>query len=245
MLLAANWKMYGSPAQLTAYCEDLLPKLEGYPHRVVLCPPFPLLPQAVMLCAGSELAVGAQNCHWAREGAFTGEVSPYLLAEMGVSWVIIGHSERRQLFGESNDTALARASAAQEAGLSVIFCVGETLAQRQAGETFAVLERQTAPLEKLDPKTLVVAYEPVWAIGTGHNATPAQVAEAHAFLRDRLQGLTGQAVPVLYGGSVKPQNAGELLGTPGVAGALVGGASLDAASFFAIIQAAPGDGAKG
>jgi len=245
VLLAANWKMYGSPSQLAAYCEELLPKLEGGPHQVVLCPPFPLLPQAVMLCAGSELAVGAQNCHWAREGAFTGEVSPYLLAEMGVSWVIIAHSERRKLFGETDDTALARAKAAQEAGLSVIFCVGETLAEREGGETLSVLQRQTAVLAGLDPQKLVIAYEPVWAIGTGHNATPAQVAEAHAFIHERLQELTGQAVPVLYGGSVKPQNAGELLATPGVAGALVGGASLDAGSFFAIIQAAPVAGAKG
>lgn len=245
VLLAANWKMYGSPSQLAAYCEELLPKLEGCPHQVVLCPPFPLLPQAVMLCAGSELAVGAQNCHWAREGAFTGEVSPYLLAEMGVSWVIIAHSERRKLFGETDDTALARTKAAQEAGLSVIFCVGETLAEREGGETLSVLQRQTAVLAGLDPQKLVIAYEPVWAIGTGHNATPAQVAEAHAFIHERLQELTGQAVPVLYGGSVKPQNAGELLATPGVAGALVGGASLDAGSFFAIIQAAPVAGAKG
>lgn len=245
MLLAANWKMYGSPSQLHAYCESLLPQLEGCPHQVVLCPPFPLLPQAVMLCAGSEVAVGAQNCHWAREGAFTGEVSPYLLAEMGASWVIVGHSERRQLFGETDDTAVARAEAAQEAGLSVIFCVGETLSQRQGGETFAVLERQIAQLARLSPAKLVIAYEPVWAIGTGHNATPEQVAEAHAFILGRLETLTGQAVPVLYGGSVKPQNARELLTTPGVAGALVGGASLDAASFYAIIQAAPVAGAKG
>lgn len=243
--MAANWKMYGSPGKLTEYCESLIPQLEGCPHRVVLCPPFPLLPQAVMLCAGSNLAVGAQNCHWAREGAFTGEVSPWLLAELGVSWVIVGHSERRQLFGDTDRTAVDRARAAQDAGLSVILCVGETLAQRQAGETFAVLERQTALLEGLDPEKLVIAYEPVWAIGTGHNAAPEQVAEAHAFLAERSRRLTGQAVPVLYGGSVKPENAGELLRTPGVAGALVGGASLDVASFSAIIQAAPGGGAKG
>ncbi len=245
MLFVANWKMYGSASQLLAYCERLLPQLEQCPHTVVLCPPYPLLAQAVMLCAGSGAAVGAQNCHWAREGAFTGEVSPFLLAETGASWVIVGHSERRQLFGESDDTAAARAQAAQEAGLNVVFCVGETLAQRQAGETFAVLEKQTALLGKLDPERLVVAYEPVWAIGTGHNATPEQVAEAHAFILGRLEGLTGQGVPVLYGGSVKPQNAGELLSTPGVAGALVGGASLDAASFYAIMQAAPATGAKG
>lgn len=245
MLLAANWKMYGSPSQLVAYCESLLPQLEDCPHQVVLCPPFPLLAQAAMLCAGSAVVVGAQNCHWAREGAFTGEVSPYLLADMGASWVIVGHSERRQLFGETDDTAVARAQAAQEAGLSVIFCVGETLAQRKAGETFAVLEKQTAPLVKLEPTKLVIAYEPVWAIGTGHNATPQQVAEVHAFLLARLERVAGQAVPVLYGGSVKPQNARELLATPGVSGALVGGASLDAASFYAIIQAAPEVGAEG
>ncbi|MGC8915947.1 MAG: triose-phosphate isomerase [Thermoanaerobaculum sp.] len=245
MIFAANWKMHGSCAQVTAFCEALLPQVEGSPHHIVLCPPFPLLPQAVMLCSGSNVAVGAQNAHWAREGAFTGEVSPFLLAELGVSWVIVGHSERRQFFGESDETAAARAKSAQEAGLMVVYCVGETLAQRQAGETMAVLERQTAAMAGLAAAKLVVAYEPVWAIGTGHHATPEQVAEAHAFIAGRVRDLLGAPVPVVYGGSVKPQNASELLRTPGVAGALVGGASLDAASFFAIIQAAPEVGAKG
>jgi triosephosphate isomerase len=242
MLLAANWKMYGSPASLTAFCEALLPQLAGCPHQVVLCPPFPLLPQAVMLCAGSPLEVGAQNAHWAKEGAFTGEVSPFLLGELGVRWVIIGHSERRQFFAETDTTAAARAKAVQEAGLSVLYCVGETLAQRQAGETFSVLAQQLEALVGLNPRMLVVAYEPVWAIGTGHNASPAQVAQAHAFIGEKLQDLVGAQVPVVYGGSVKPANARELLSTPGVSGALVGGASLDAEAFFAIIKAAPTGG---
>jgi len=239
VLLAANWKMHGSPSSLASYCEALIPELEGCPHQVVLCPPFPLLPSAVMLCAGSRLEVGAQNCHWAREGAFTGEVSPALLAELGVRWVIVGHSERRQLFGETDQSAVERAKAAQQAGLAVIFCVGEALEERETGKTFEVLLRQTSPLGELDPEALVLAYEPVWAIGTGRNATPEQVAEAHAFLGEKLQQLLGRTVPVLYGGSVKPENAGELLSTPGVAGALVGGASLDAGAFRAIINAAP------
>lgn len=239
MLLAANWKMHGTPQVLASYCEQLLPRLVGCPHQVVLCPPFPLLPQAVMLCSGSPLAVGAQNAHWEREGAFTGEVSPALLAELGVQWVIIGHSERRQLFGETDLTAARRAKAAQEAGLSVIYCLGETAAERQSGQTLEVLARQLAALAGLDPQRLVVAYEPVWAIGTGQNATPSQVAEAHAFIAQELQELLGEAVRVLYGGSVKAANASQLLATPGVSGALVGGASLDAESFFAIINAAP------
>jgi len=239
VLLAANWKMHGSPSSLGSYCEALIPQLEGCPHQVVLCPPFPLLPAAVMLCAGSNLEVGAQNCHWAREGAFTGEISAFLLAELGVRWVIVGHSERRQLFGETDRTAAQRAKAAQEAGLAVIFCLGETLEEREAGKTLQVLERQASVLAELDPQRLVVAYEPVWAIGTGRNATPAQVAQAHAFLGEKLAALCGKSVPALYGGSVKPENAGQLLATPGVAGALVGGASLDAGAFCAIIASAP------
>lgn len=239
MLFAANWKMHGNPQHLTSYCETILPALESCPHQVVLCPPFPLLAQALMLTSGSALAVGAQNCHWEQKGAFTGEVSPYLLAEMGVRWVIIGHSERRTLFGETDETAAARAQAAQKAGLSVIYCVGESLSEREAGQTFTVLQRQLEPLSRLSEKDLVVAYEPVWAIGTGKNATPDQVEEAHAFIQNLLSRHFGQSPPVLYGGSVKPENAQAILHTQGVAGSLVGGASLDAATFSAIIKAAP------
>ncbi|MGQ9751153.1 MAG: triose-phosphate isomerase [Thermoanaerobaculaceae bacterium] len=239
MLFAANWKMHGNPQHLNSYCEAILPVVERCPHQVVLCPPFPLLAQALMLTSGSALTVGAQNCHWEQAGAFTGEVSPYLLAEMGVRWVIVGHSERRALFGETDETAAARGQAAQKAGLSVIYCVGESLLQREAGQTFTVLQRQLEPLARLFWEGLVVAYEPVWAIGTGRNATPTQLAEAHAFIQTTLSRHFGQSPPVLYGGSVKPENAQEILHTQGVAGTLVGGASLDAAAFSAIINAAP------
>ncbi|MCS7181820.1 MAG: triose-phosphate isomerase [Thermoanaerobaculum sp.] len=245
MILAANWKMHGSSEHLVSYCEALLPRCESLPHQIVLCPPYPLLPQAVMLCAGSQVQVGAQNCHWHQQGAFTGEVSPWLLVQLGVGWVVVGHSERRQHFGETDGTAAARAKAAQEAGLRVIFCVGETLEERQRGETFEVLQRQLHPLEVLAPTAVVVAYEPVWAIGTGHNASPEQIQQAHQFIQAYMREQGKGEVAVIYGGSVKPENAAEILHTPGVAGALVGGASLDATAFWAIIQAAPQQGGEG
>ena len=214
------------------------------PPEVIVCPPFTLLPLAVLIAGGSAVEIGAQNCHWEEKGAFTGEVAAKMLAELGARWVIVGHSERRQFFGETDTSAAARAKAAQRAGLSVIFCLGETLEQRDSGETLAVLERQSAALAGLDPARLAVAYEPVWAIGTGRNATPAQAQEAHAALRRRagelLGGEAATALRILYGGSVKPENAVSLLAEADVDGALVGGASLDAEGFCAIIHAAPG-----
>jgi triosephosphate isomerase len=243
-LISANWKMHGTVASVQDYLENLLERLGADHPEVVFCPPFTLLPTALLIASGSDVAVGAQNCHWETKGAFTGEVAPAMLAELGVRWVIVGHSERRQHFGETDASAAARARAAQGAGLSVIFCLGETLKQRDAGETFAVLERQSAPLAGLDPALLAVAYEPVWAIGTGRNATPAQAQEAHAALRRRAGELLGEAAArelrILYGGSVKPDNAAALLAQPDVDGALVGGASLDVEGFCAIIHAAPG-----
>ena len=243
-LIAANWKMHGSVASVYAYLETLTGRVEGGGPEVVVCPPFTLLPSALLLASGSEVAIGAQNCHWEEKGAFTGELAATMLAELGVRWVIVGHSERRQYFGESDQTAAARALAAQRAGLDVIFCLGETLEQREAGETMAVLDRQSAVLAGLDPARLAVAYEPVWAIGTGRTATTVQAQEAHAALRRRFGGLLGaQAATelrILYGGSVKPDNAAALLALPDVDGALVGGASLDVEGFCAIIHAAPG-----
>ena len=243
-LISANWKMHGTVASVQDYLEKLLERLGADHPEVVFCPPFTLLPTALLIASGSDVAVGAQNCHWETKGAFTGEVAPAMLAELGVRWVIVGHSERRQHFGETDASAAARARAAQGAGLSVIFCLGETLEQRDAGETFAVLERQSAALAGLDPALLAVAYEPVWAIGTGRNATPAQAQEAHAALRRRAGELLGEAAArelrILYGGSVKPDNAAALLAQPDVDGALVGGASLDVEGFCAIIHAAPG-----
>jgi triosephosphate isomerase len=243
-LLAGNWKMHGTASWTQQYLEELLPLVSRDGPEVVVCPPFTALAAAAVIAVGSPVALGAQNCHWEEKGAFTGEVSAAMLAELGVRWVIVGHSERRQYFGETDETALRRAAAAQEAGLNVILCVGETLSQRQAGETLAVLEAQTRELGRLGPARLAIAYEPVWAIGTGHTATPAQAQEAHAFLRERARQLFGAEAAarlrILYGGSVKPDNAAELLAQGDVDGALVGGASLDVAGFSAIIQAAAG-----
>jgi triosephosphate isomerase len=252
-LIAANWKMHGTVASAQAYLETLVPFVEGLGGKgppdviapeVVVALPFTLLPAAMLLATCSQVAIGAQNCHWEEKGAFTGEVAPPMLAELGVRWVIVGHSERRQHFGETDRSAAARAQAAQRAGLAVIFCLGETLEQRESGDTLAVLERQSAAVAGLDPALLVVAYEPIWAIGTGRNATPAQAQEAHAALRRRIGELfgvaTADAVRILYGGSVKPDNAPVLLAQADVDGALVGGASLDVEGFCAIIHAAPG-----
>ena len=197
---------------------------------IVVCPPFVSLQSTLQgLGEGSLVRVYAQNVHWDLEGAFTGEVSPPMLAEVGVTGAIVGHSERRQHFGETDDTVRRRAEAALDAGLSVIACVGETDAERESGETEGVLARQVKPLPRHD--RLVIAYEPVWAIGTGRTATPETAQEAHAFVKS-LHG-----APVLYGGSVKPENALVLLSQPDVDGALVGGASLDPVSFEAICQA--------
>jgi len=244
-LIAANWKMHGTVASVQAYLEALVDRVGAAGPEVVVCPPFTLLPAAVLIATGSKVAIGAQNCHWEDSGAFTGEVAPAMLAELGVRWVIAGHSERRQYFGESDATAGARAKAAQRAGLDVIFCVGETLEQREAGETLAVLERQSTAIEGLDPAHLALAYEPIWAIGTGKTATATQAQEAHAALRRRAGELLGEpaaaGLRILYGGSVKPDNAAVLLAEKDVDGALVGGASLDVEGFWAIIHAAPGE----
>jgi triosephosphate isomerase len=231
VLIAGNWKMYKSPAETAEFCIELknrLVDLEGV--DVAVCPPFTSLAVAVQVLAGTDIAVAAQNVHWESEGPFTGEVSAPMLRELGVYGAIVGHSERRQFFGETDEGVGKRARAALDAGLSVIACVGETGAEREAGETEAVLRRQVSVLEPED--NLVVAYEPVWAIGTGETATPETAQEAHAFIKGLLD------VPVLYGGSVKPENAAELLGQPDVDGALVGGASLDVESFAAICLAA-------
>lgn len=241
-LIAANWKMHGTPAVVQRYLEVLIGRLGADSPQVVVCPPFTTLPAAVMIATGSSVAVGAQNCHSEDKGAFTGEIAASMLVDLGVEWVIIGHSERRQLFGETDASALARAKAAQKAGLSVIYCLGETLEQRESSQTLAVLERQSSVLGALDPGHLAIAYEPVWAIGTGRNATAAQAQEAHAYLRDRAGALFGPGpadmLRILYGGSVKPENAAVILAEKDVDGALVGGASLDVESFWAIILAA-------
>ncbi len=239
-LIAGNWKMHQNVAATSGLIEGLLAEDLGGDVDAVVCPPFTSLPHAAMLLTGSNIGLGAQNCHWENSGAFTAEVAPAMLVELGVEWVIVGHSERRTLFGESDITTARRAKAAQEAGLTVIYCVGETLEQREAEQMLSILEAQTAGMADLDPTKLVVAYEPVWAIGTGRTATADQAQEAHAFLRRRLEGFFSSdagALRILYGGSMKPGNAAELVGMPDVDGGLIGGASLDVGSFSAIIRA--------
>jgi triosephosphate isomerase len=227
-LIAGNWKMYKGPAEAAEFCLRLREQdLTGV--EVVVCPPYVSLTVSVQLLAGTEVAVAAQNVHWEQHGAYTGEISAGMLLELGVYGAIVGHSERRQYFGETDETTAQRARAALSAGLFVIACVGETEGEREGGVTEDVLRRQVSLFEPDD--NLVVAYEPVWAIGTGKTATPDMAQEAHAFIKSVLD------VPVIYGGSVKPDNAEELLGRPDVDGALVGGASLELESFMAICRA--------
>ena len=222
MLVAGNWKMFKGPAETREFAAAFSPQAGA---EAVLAPPFVSLAAAVE----GGLTTFAQNVHWAEEGAFTGEISPRMLLELGVVGAIVGHSERRQYFGETDENVARRAEAALAAGLRVIACVGELEQERERGETEDVLRRQVSVLP--DDERLVVAYEPVWAIGTGKTATPELAQDAHAFIRSLL------ARPVLYGGSVKPDNAAELLAQPDVEGALVGGASLEPASFAAICAA--------
>ena len=227
-LIAGNWKMHKGPAETAEFCVRLRDEdLEGV--DVVVCPPYVSLAVAVQLLAGTEIAVAAQNVHWEGEGPYTGEISVEMLLELGVYGAIVGHSERRQHFGETDETAAHRARAALAAGMFVIACVGETEEERETGQTEQVLRRQVSAFEVDD--NLVVAYEPVWAIGTGKMATPEVAQEAHVFIKSVLD------VPVLYGGSVKPNNAAILLSQSGVDGALVGGASLELESFIAIYRA--------
>ena len=229
-LIAGNWKMFKGADEAAAFCRALRDADLAEGVEVVVCPPYVSLAESVQALAGTEIGVFAQNCHWEAEGAFTGEVSPPMLQELGVYGTLVGHSERRQYFGETDETVSKRVRAALGAGLHVIACVGETEAEREAGETDAVLRRQLAVLEMDD--NLVIAYEPVWAIGTGKTATPELAQQAHEVIKELID------VPVLYGGSVKPENAAELLAQPAIDGALVGGASLDVESFASICRAA-------
>jgi triosephosphate isomerase len=223
VLVAGNWKMFKGPQETVSFLESFEAPAGV---EIVVCPPFTSLAAAV----GRGLAVYAQNVHWAAEGAFTGEISAPMLLELGVDGAIVGHSERRQLFGETDETVRLRCEAALDAGLRVIACVGETETEREAGETDAVLRRQVAAIPRHD--ALVIAYEPVWAIGTGKTATPELAQEAHETIKEL------HDTRVLYGGSVKPDNAAALMTQPAVDGALVGGASLDPESFAEICRAA-------
>jgi triosephosphate isomerase (TIM) len=237
VLIAGNWKMHKTAPETLAFCAALRERLDGLTGvDVVVCPPYTSLDEAVGVLAATEIAVFAQNAHWAMEGPFTGEISPPMLHELGVTGSLVAHSERRQLFAETDETAALRVEGVLDAGLHVIACVGETEHEREAGETERVLRRQVEALrvavadDNLD--RLALAYEPVWAIGTGRTATPEQAEEAHALIKSMLD------VPILYGGSVKPENARELLTQADVDGALVGGASLELESFASICETA-------
>jgi len=244
-VIAGNWKMYKTVAETEKYVADLRALAADVREvEIVIAPPFTALQAAVDAAGNSQIAVAAQNLHWEREGAFTGEISAPMIAGTGASHVIIGHSERRTLFGETDAGVNRKLMAAIAARLTPLVCIGETLGQRDRNETFAVLDQQIkAGLDGVTAEQLshiVLAYEPVWAIGTGRNATPAQAAEAHGHIRRRLQRWFGttaaEQTRVLYGGSVKPDNIASLVAQPDVDGALVGGASLDPRSFFDIVS---------
>ncbi len=244
-LIAANWKMYKTPAQAREFVQAFLPMVKGHDRdEIVLCPPFVDLAAVIEAVKGSHIAVGAQNVAWEKEGAFTGEISAEMLLAIGCTHVIIGHSERRQYFGETDDTVNARLKTALEAGLTPIVCVGEVLEERESGMTEEVLRRQcTRAFRKISGKKaakLVIAYEPVWAIGTGKTATPEMAAEAHALIRAEVAKAMGQELAdnlrILYGGSVKPENGKALMSQAEIDGALVGGASLKPDSFAAIVK---------
>ena len=242
-VIAGNWKMYRTAREAAEAIRALRALVADVTEvEVVVCPPFPALPAAVEAARGSRIRVGAQDCHWEKEGAFTGEVSVPMLADLGCSHVIVGHSERRQFFGETDATVDRKIDAVLAHGLSCIACLGETLQEREQGKTLAILERQLRGgfARHLGSPRLVIAYEPVWAIGTGKTASPAQAQEAHAFLRQLVGQMAGPEVAarirILYGGSVKPDNIGSLMAQADVDGGLVGGASLDPSSFAKIIR---------
>jgi len=243
--MAGNWKMFKMPAETTAFFEKFRPLVAASGHcEIVICPPFTSLAAAVDAAKGSNIRVGAQNIAWAKDGPFTGEISGPMLTAVGATHAIIGHSERRQYFCETDETVLARTQSALEAGLTPIVCVGEKLEQRESGRTEAVLVGQftkgIAGLTEQQFAKIVIAYEPVWAIGTGKTATPDIAADAHRVIRAQVRTKFGKeaadAVRILYGGSVKPDNVKSLMAQPEIDGSLVGGASLDAGSFASIVN---------
>lgn len=245
-IVAGNWKMNKGADDALALAAAVKQDLGSYAGaEVVLCPPFTALQSVGALIRGSRIALGAQNLHWEKDGAFTGEISASMLQALGCTHVIIGHSERRTYFGETDEGVNRKIRSAMAAGMTPIVCVGETLAQREANQTWDVIRTQ---VERglsgvgLDVARLVIAYEPVWAIGTGRTATPEQAQEVHAFIRGLVakvaDAATAQAVRIQYGGSVKPANAKELFGKPDIDGGLIGGAALEAGSFAAIVRAA-------
>jgi triosephosphate isomerase (TIM) len=244
-IMAGNWKMYKTAAETSAFFDQFRPLVEQSQNcEIVICPTFPNLAAAVAGAQGTRIEIGGQNLFWEKEGAYTGEVSGPMLTGVGCKWVIIGHSERRQYFGETDETVLKRTVAALDNGLKPIVCVGERLEQREGGKTEQVLSTQFRDgISKLSPEQfakIVIAYEPVWAIGTGKVATPEIAADAHRCLRQQVELKYGQqaaaAVRILYGGSVKPDNVKGLMAKEDIDGALVGGAALKADSFAGIVN---------
>jgi triosephosphate isomerase len=244
-MMAANWKMNKTPDEAGEYFREFLPLVAGHTRdEIVVCPPYTDVAVAIEAVRGTSIAIGVQSVHWKADGAFTGEISAPMLLCLGVTHVIVGHSERRQYFGETDDTVNLRLKTALEAGLTPICCVGEVLEEREAGLTDDVLRRQCVrafhAISAKKAAKLVVAYEPVWAIGTGKTATPELAAEAHAVIRSEATEVFGEEfagkLRILYGGSVKPENAATLMAQEEIDGALVGGASLDAKSFAGIVK---------
>lgn len=244
-VIAGNWKLFKTIAEATGFINDLKPLVATNTEvEIVVSPVFTALSCTVDAASGSNIAVAAQDCYWEEEGAFTGEVSPKLIKDAGCSHVIIGHSERRQYFGETDATVNKKTKAALSAGLKAIVCVGETLSEREAEQTFAVIETQTRGgldgLTAEDLSNVIIAYEPVWAIGTGKTASDAQAQEVHEFIRSLVATIFGNLVAdqirILYGGSVKPDNVKGLMSQADIDGALVGGASLKADSFAAVVN---------
>ncbi len=244
-VMAANWKMYKNPAQTEAFFRDFLPLVADHTRdEIVVCPPYIDLNVAIAATQGTNVAIGSQDLHWEKEGAYTGEVSPGMLLDIGCTHTLIGHSERREYFGETDDVVNFKLKAALEAGLTPIVCVGEVLEEREAGSTEDVLRRQCLrafnTISAKKAAKLIIAYEPVWAIGTGKTATPQLAAEAHLVIRGEAAKSFGQEfadkLRILYGGSVKPENVKALMSEEELDGALVGGASLDPKSFAAVVK---------
>ncbi|HOV69714.1 MAG TPA: triose-phosphate isomerase [Clostridia bacterium] len=243
-IIAGNWKMNKTPGETQAFIKELIPLVKDAKAEVVVCPPFVCLSAAAGALKGTNIKLGAQNVHWAANGAFTGEVSADMLAELGVEYVIIGHSERRQYFGETDETVNKRAQAALARGLTPIICVGETLEQREQGITANVVQTQTRAAFEGIPADMaaktVIAYEPVWAIGTGRTATAKDANEVIGLIRNTIKMIyddaTAQQIRIQYGGSMNPKNASELMNEPEIDGGLIGGASLKAVDFAAVVN---------
>jgi triosephosphate isomerase (TIM) len=244
-VIAGNWKLFKTTGEAVELIHNLVPLVKGITDvEIVIAPVFTVLGTAKTALAGSAIQLAAQDCFWEQEGAYTGEISPKMLTDVGCSHVIIGHSERRQFFGETDETVNKKLKAALAGSLTTIFCIGETLAERESENTFEVLERQIsgglAGIDVTDPLRLIIAYEPVWAIGTGKTASENQAQEVHSFIRNLLAKLYDKSIAekmrILYGGSVKPDNINGLMSQPDIDGALVGGASLKADSFASIVR---------